>query len=279
MKISFGFPKVSDYLKLLTDDLFIQIELFSNNFLKINNRALKNYHLVKDPLHHWSRQWEYPFCYSRIEEYTKNVDYKRRRVNILDAGSGCTFFPYYLNHKFPNTKVYCCDMDTRLTKFFLNVNKSMNKNINFKICDLRNTGYEDSFFDIVYCISVLEHTTDYGLIIKEFKRILKPDGLLIITFDISIDNRKSIPVSAAQDLLQKLNKDFQMLEFHGKIELPRLLREADILTTDYFRKFNKKLLPWELSWKTVIYKLMRLEIPKKPFWSLTVFCSAWRNER
>jgi len=278
MEIPPGLPKVSDYLKLLNDDLFLQMELFSNSFLKINHKILKKYHLIKDPLHQWSRQWEYPFCYSCIEEYLKNIDYNRRG-NILDGGSGFTFFPYYVHHKFLNTKVYCCDMDDRLTNFFLRGNKNMNKNINFKVCNLLKTEYEDSFFDIAYCISVLEHTTDYGVIIKEFKRVIKPDGLLIITFDISLDKRTSIHVGVAQDLLQKLNNEFQILGFYEKIELSKLLRETDILTTDFFRKFNKKLLPWKIGWKTILRKLMRLKTPKKPFWNLTVFCGAWRNER
>ena len=278
MKLLSGIPRVPDYLKVQNDNSFIQMESFSNNFLRTNKEIFKNYHLIKDPLHTISRQWEYPFVYSMIEEYVKNID--QDGVNILDAGSGCTFFHYYLRHKFPNAMVYCCDLDARLASFFLNINKNMNTDIDFKAYDLRNMDYGDNFFDIVYCISVLEHTTDYELIIKEFKRVLKPNGLLIITFDISLDNRRDIPVEVAQDLLQKLNGEFKTTNFHGKeLELPQILREQDILTTDFARKFNKKLLPWKLGWKTAIYEIMRLKIPKKPFYSLTIFCGSWRNEK
>jgi len=278
MKLLSGIPKVPDYLKVLNDYSFIQMESFSNNFLRTNKELLKNYHLIKDPLHKVFRQWEYPFCFSVIEEYIKNID--RDRLNILDAGSGCTFFPYYLHHNFPNVMVYCCDLDARLAPFFLNINKNMNTKIDFRVYDLRNMDYENSFFDIVYSISVLEHTIDYNHIIKEFKRILKPNGLLIITFDISLDNRKDIPIELAQDLLQKLSDEFETISFHEKkLKLPQLLREQDIITTDFTRKFNKKLLPWKLSWKTATYEIMRLKIPKKPFYSLTVFCGSWRNKK
>jgi len=252
------------------------MESFSNNFLERNKEILKNYHLIKDPLHKIFRQWEYPFCYSMIEEYVRNID--QDQVNILDAGSGCTFFPYYLRHTFPHAIVYCCDFDTRLAPFFSKINDGMNTDIDFKAYDLRDMDYGDNFFDIIYCISVLEHTTDYELIIKEFKRVLKPNGLLIITFDISLDNRKDIPVKVAQRLLQELNDEFE--SFHEKeLKLPQLLQEQDILTSDFIREFNKKLLPWKLDWKTAIYEIMRLKLPKKPFYSLTVFCGAWRNRK
>lgn len=278
MKLLSGIPSVSDYLKVLNNNSFIQIESFSNDFLRTNEEILKNYHLIKDPLHTIFRQWEYPFCYSRIEEYVKNID--RDSVNILDAGSGCAFFPYYLRHKFPNAMVCCCDLDARLDSFFSNINKNTQTNIDFKVYDLRKLGYRDNLFDVVYCISVLEHTTNYEEIIKEFKRVLKPDGLLIITFDISLDNKKSIPIEVAQDLLQQLNSEFRTTCSHEKdLELPELLREQEILTTDFGRKFNKKLLPWKIGWKQVIHEIMRLKIPKKPFYSLTVFCGSWRNRK
>lgn len=278
MKLLSGIPSVSDYLKVLNDNSFIQMEAFSNNFLRTNEEILKNYHLINDPLHNIFRQWEYPFCYSRIEEYVKNID--RDIVNFLDAGSGCTFFHYYLRHKFPNAMVYCCDSDARLAPFFSNINTNMQTDIDFKLYDLRNMRYRDNLFDVVYCISVLEHTTNYGEIIKEFRRVLKPNGLLIITFDISLDNKKDIPIEVAQALLQKLSDEFKTIRSHEKdLELQELLREQHILTTDFGRKFNKKLLPWKIAWKQVIHEIMGLKIPKKPFYSLTVFCGSWRNPK
>lgn len=203
MRLAPGITKQSDYLRLLKNNIFIQIEQFSNDFIRINKKKLKKYHLIKDPLHTIFRQWEYPFCYSYIEEHLKHVrcDEKiKQRAVILDAGSGCTFFPYYLCRKFPNARVYCCDADAHLDSFFYDIN--MNMNVDFKACDIRNLDYERNFFDVIYCISVLEHTSNHKQIIREFKRVLKTNGLLVITFDISLDGRKSIHINLAQDLLK-----------------------------------------------------------------------------
>ena len=52
-----GIPKIDDYKKLLKTDLFLEMESFSNTFLKTHAKALKNYRVVTDPFHQWSRQW------------------------------------------------------------------------------------------------------------------------------------------------------------------------------------------------------------------------------
>lgn len=283
MRLAPGIPKQSDYLRLLKNNIFIQIEQFSNDFLRINKKKLENYHLIKDPLHQIFRQWEYPFCYSYIEEYLKHVgcDEKiKQRAVILDAGSGCTFFPYYLYRKFPNARVYCCDVDAYLASFFYDINIKMKMNIDFKVCNIQNLDYKRNFFNVIYCISVLEHTSNYKQIIGEFKRILKPNGLLIITFDISLDGKKNISINLAQDLLKELSNQFGIIGVHDlkELDLLKKIHEPNILTTRFGGRLNKKLLPWKLNWKQVIYEIIRLKIPKRPFWDLTVFCGAWRNE-
>ena len=74
------------------------MEAFSNRFTSIKRgySAGYKYRWVIDPLYHWSRQWEYPFVYEKIKSLaSKNPD-----LAILDAGSGFTFFPFYLASQF-----------------------------------------------------------------------------------------------------------------------------------------------------------------------------------
>lgn len=52
--------------------------------------------------------------------------------------------------------------------------------LNVKQGDLFDADYPDSFFDIVTLYNVLEHTHDPRKVIKELKRILKDNGILII---------------------------------------------------------------------------------------------------
>ncbi len=51
--------------------------------------------------------------------------------------------------------------------------------------DLRATDYSDAAFDRIFCISVLEHMDppDRAAALREFHRVLTPDGLVVLTVD------------------------------------------------------------------------------------------------
>jgi len=51
-----------------------------------------------------------------------------------------------------------------------------------RVGDLKQTDFADGFFDVIICTEVIEHIHDYSLVLDEFKRILSPEGILIITF-------------------------------------------------------------------------------------------------
>ncbi|MGH8743753.1 MAG: hypothetical protein ACREUY_05680, partial [Burkholderiales bacterium] len=99
-------PKIPDYQRLLQSGLFKSMESFSEDFVRSQSAYLKDYRRkwVADPLHQWSRQWEYPFVFSRISEYARNAE---PRLNILDAGSGVTFFPFFLSSRFSHAAISC----------------------------------------------------------------------------------------------------------------------------------------------------------------------------
>jgi len=57
-----------------------------------------------------------------------------------------------------------------------------NKNIIIKKADLsKKLPFKDSYFDFILCSEVLEHIKDYNLCLSELKRILKPNGFLLLT--------------------------------------------------------------------------------------------------
>ncbi len=58
----------------------------------------------------------------------------------------------------------------------------------FKVCDIEHLDFEDSYFDVVLCIGVIEYLQDYHGAIEIISRILKKGGMAII----SVPNRWSI---------------------------------------------------------------------------------------
>jgi len=55
------------------------------------------------------------------------------------------------------------------------------KNCNFGTGDVQNLPYHDSYFDVVFLLDVLEHIEDVDIGIKEVSRVLKPNGIAILS--------------------------------------------------------------------------------------------------
>jgi len=233
-------PSTGDYQAMLHSPLFLDMESFSNSFLKNNEASLQSYFekWVSDPLHQWSRQWEYPYVFQKIEEYVKKT--KNDKPVILDAGSGVTFFPYFLLEKYSNSTVLCADLDETYTEIYNEINKGQREKVSFSVANLQDLDYGDNSIDIIYCISVLEHTKNYDAIMDEFRRVLTPGGFLIVTFDISIDGKNDISIDGAENLITLLEDKFKVLSH------PESIREAvsskDILTTTYAYSLDPKLI-------------------------------------
>lgn len=269
-----GLPKIPDYQRLLQSDLFKSMEDFSGGFLQSQSEYLRGYQgkWVTDPLHQWSRQWEYPFVFSRISEYARNAG---PRLHILDAGSGITFFPFFLSSCFSNSAISCCDYDRSLGDVYSRLNRSLSGRVQFTPGDLRHLPFRNNTFDIVFCVSVLEHTDAYQTIVAEFRRVLKETGMLIVTFDISVNGEADIPPEKAEQLLEILYQHFPRSEKVVYANLKEKVRERDIVTTRFIRQTNSGLLPWKYPLLTAIKSLIKLRLPKALYRNLTFFCHAF----
>ncbi|OAS20631.1 class I SAM-dependent methyltransferase [Paenibacillus oryzisoli] len=142
------------------------------------------------PDHWWSRHYEYIWA----SHFVKKDDI------VLDAACGLGHpFKYYLADKC--REVYACDMDERLLdtneiikelEYYLGKEHIDQINLptlsipKFAVSDISNLPYDDGKFDVVFCISVMEHIEDTEVQLRslqEFKRVLKDHGKLIITVD------------------------------------------------------------------------------------------------
>lgn len=235
-----GIPSISEYESLVSSPEFSAIEAFSDAFLSSHAKALLGYgeKWVGDPFHQWSRQWEYLYTLSHIRSHVT----QQSSLRILDAGSGVTFFPWLLAEEFPNARVTCCDRDSTFESVFNNINQQRQARVSFTHTNLHELPYENASVDIIFCISVLEHTDNHHQILDEFKRVLKQDGLLIITFDISLNGERDISPEQAVSLLDDINQRFNAE--HHPSDLMAALVDSESITTTYFAKDKSSLLPW-----------------------------------
>jgi len=275
-----GLARIEVYDALLKDDAFSRMEAFSDGFISRHREALSLYRhrWVADPLHQWSRQWEYPFVHAAIAEAATGGE---RPLKVLDAGSGITFFPYYLALDVANADVTCCDQDPSLARIFERVSRKEQRAVRFVPCDLVETGFEEGAYDAIYCISVLEHSQRRHSIISEFSRLLSPGGFLVLTFDISLDGLGGV---SPNELGQMVAEIRSVLEPTDPQSLNRLLdreeiRHADNVTTLVAARWNSALLPWRYPFlSTLLSALKQGKIPRRRFRNTTFSCHIFKKK-
>ncbi len=286
-----GIPTIKAYEHLSETKLYLKMKSFSNEFA--------NRYQIGDAFRHWSRKWEYSYAFSQISRY---ISTNTNGLRIMDAGSAIRFFPFFVSETQKNTQLMCCDIQPGLETEFARINHQISKEVHYTETDLRNQPFDDNSFDIIYCISVLEHTENYEVIVKEFKRLLKPGGLLILTFDIALSSGKveglhPLEAKTLQNTIcqyfhpethlrlgSQLKKNILTTKHFDKKELPwrRTAKDALIPTLKHFLNFKKN--PWR---QTVNYTLIPALKHVREFWKtpplpsfmyLTIFCETYTNE-
>lgn len=96
-------------------------------------------------------------------------------LSVVDLGCGEGILLKLIEERFKNNRTFGIDIEPNTVK----LKKFLKAEI--KIADLMKSGFPNGFFDIAFCLDVLEHFKNLEQPIKEIKRITKPGGLLIVS--------------------------------------------------------------------------------------------------
>ena len=234
-----GLPTVRAWKELVHQPLYQELAIASKRFTADHHKDFTKYHRfgVRDIYQMFGRDWEYAFVYYHLQQSLHNKTAPR----ILDAGCGFTFFPFQVAKTITQSQVIGVDMDPQLSDFY----RDPSSGVQLLLSDIRKLPFPDASFDAIYCVSVLEHTSEYATIADEFKRLLKPGGACIVTFDISTDGCSDISVPAAQKFVADLADRFQ---FPAGITAQNILQSLNeneaLLDANYYRQNAKERLPW-----------------------------------
>ncbi len=278
MHLRTGIPLLSELAAHLRSDAYQRHVEFNREFLATNDAAMEKYGKLwaKDTFRLWSRRWEYPFTAQRVIEFAEGQADGPFRV--LDAGSGVTYFPYYICREVPGAQITCLDSNPSYHEMFAAINTAVpSAKVTFVEAMLQKMPLPDASFDAICCISVLEHTNNYNEILDEFARVLRPGGLLVLTFDLSLDGKFEVPKEQAKDLLAAIGKQFQEpAGINLMCELDRMDEghRQEILTTDYFRQVQPDLLPWKHPMLKAAHDLVKGHGWTGGFRSKSVYCLA-----
>ena len=105
-----------------------------------------------------------------LHELMGDIEQKK----ILDAGAGEGYFLSSINAK------QKCGIE--LSEIRVKTALKLFPDLNITVSDVRKMPFEDDSFDVIICSEVLEHVDGYANALEEFKRCIKPDGSIILSF-------------------------------------------------------------------------------------------------
>ena len=183
------------------------------------------------------KAWENRFNYLQRQRFEKVKRYKEPGA-ILDVGCGCGYF--LEQAKAGGWSVRGVELSGSAAKYAKDV-----FGIEAFHGELKNAGLPDNSFDVVTFWHVLEHTADPLGTLIEARRILKPDGLLIV----AAPNVRSYIYKAAYALYRfkpfgVAPKDVRIMHlYHFSADtLGRLLRKTGLTPIRYDINMDRTLL-------------------------------------
>lgn len=102
-------------------------------------------------------------------------------IHVLDAGTGFGQYAYFLAHEFPNVRVLAVDVKE---DYLANAERFIQRTperdrVQFAKADLTVLDLDERF-DLILSVDVMEHIEDDRAVFRNFERVLKPGGYVII---------------------------------------------------------------------------------------------------
>ena len=134
---------------------------------------------------HASKRWEYPYIIDAIEKHGKEL-------KIADVGGGRGALSLYLASLNHDVSVYDIDYncDNEGDRFCNNkfLLYCADNNVKAQYGSVFNVPDDDDTFDVVVSCSVIEHILYKEYALLEMLRVLKPGGILVMTYDLKSGN-------------------------------------------------------------------------------------------
>ncbi len=179
----------------------------------------------------------------------KHIEVKRLRVlsdlspnkTVLEIGCGAGNGSKLIKKYFQTKRIYATDLDKRM----IDIAKKNNKDgsISFEVQNATRLNFKNNYFDAVFDLGVIHHIQNWKTCLKELKRVLKPDGELIIE-DLSIETFSTIFGKIMKKLLdhpyESMHKEEEFSEYLRKIGFKILVHKKYSTLIRYFIIVAKK---------------------------------------
>jgi len=200
-------------------------QISKKNLLKYNAFVHARYTIIMD------------YVNSIIDKHYKN---REQNIRILDMGCGDGVLLYLVSKKIKKTNIELHGIDLSDIAIKTAINKFEQKDVKnkffFKAEGVYNTSFEHGMFDIIISSDVIEHLNEPDTFLKEVKRLIKPNGFLVI----------GTPIKYTENPLDSMHVyEFFPYEFEELLtkyfSTVELLQACDLL---YFLLYNKVYKIW-----------------------------------
>jgi SAM-dependent methyltransferase len=206
-----GLAALSDLQTQEWREIFNYLEKEQASFLeKEKDFRSPEYKWPRDPLHTWSRVWEYPYVYYHLKAQRNKFDLSSPPT-VVDFGSGVTFLPFTIAKL--GYEVICMDTDMICGQDIeraTSVVEQFPGKVYFRRAVDGKLPLRSNDVDILYCISVLEHIEDIKRTLEEIYRVLKVGGLLIFTIDVDTCGYLNLSLNKYYNLRKYLLSFFKL---------------------------------------------------------------------
>ena len=211
----------------------------------------------------YERAAELPFIAEKLAPYF------RKKLKLLDIGSGDSVFPSYLVAK-TNWEITCVDgfrtvqIQRRYARRVLTDENSLNLLI-VREENFLNADFTLGHYDIILSISVIEHLerNDDSNAMKKLSTLLKPGGIAIITVPVNEGHFKEFYVhQSVYGEVYRIKPLFYQRHYDTKSLQERLIQpsgldeEERVYFGEYDEQFSEKYMaapfkrnPWKIFYK------------------------------
>ena len=275
-RLKSGVPGIREYQALDQEPDFKRLLDFSRDFqgqVEARDVSSRLYSIkwVQDPFLQWSRRWEYVYVLQRLENWWQQHPHAR---DIADAGSGFTFFPFYLQRQHPDARIHCIDADPTAGRAIDEATRILGNGPSFLLEDLEQLNRASESLDAVFSVSVIEHTGNPQQVVEEIHRVLKPGGMFVCTFDVSFESSSPMHVKPVERLVNCLDNLFDRQDNEG-VSITDSAERSDRISTAWISREYPERLPWRYPRLVWLYDALRGRIRSGLYRPMTFFCGTY----
>jgi len=217
-----GMASLTDLASPAWRSLFGELERSQSRFQAQHARILDaEYKWPRDPLHTWSRGWEYAY----VAHHLGRAEGQDNRV--IDFGCGVTFFPFFLAKS--GFDVVGIDNDPiceRGMKRAIDAMDSTPGSVSIQLSRDGRLDMPDGSVSAAYSVSVLEHIPTLEPILAELARVMRPGARFVLTIDVGLEPGQELDPDRYTIMRGALSKAFEL------VHAERTTHPLDMLTTD-----------------------------------------------